>query len=65
MIELKEPPKGLHHVRVESKNNHDEQSIAAAEWEKKLDSTKKARLQGKHRHEHTHKRLQCPLCRDP
>ena len=39
MIELKEPPKGLRHMRVESKNNHDEQSTGAAEWEKKLDST--------------------------
>lgn len=46
MIELKEPPKGLRHVRAESKNNHDEQSTAAAEWEKKLDSTWQARLQG-------------------
>ena len=44
MIELKEPPKGLCHVREESKNSHDEQSTAAAEWEKKLDSTWKARL---------------------
>ena len=55
MIELKEPPKGLRHVRAESKNNHDDKSIVAAEWEKTLDSTWKDRLQGKHRHEHTHK----------
>ena len=44
MIDLKEPHKGLRNVIAESKNNHDEQSTAAAEWEKKLDSTWKARL---------------------
>uniref|UniRef100_A0A0C9QWQ1 TSA: Wollemia nobilis Ref_Wollemi_Transcript_3537_2841 transcribed RNA sequence n=1 Tax=Wollemia nobilis TaxID=56998 RepID=A0A0C9QWQ1_9CONI len=44
MVELKEPPKGLRHIRVESKSNIDE--AASAEWEKKLDSTWEARLQG-------------------
>lgn len=44
MTELKEPPKGLRHIRVESKNNSDE--TAAVEWEKKLDTTWEARLQG-------------------
>lgn len=44
MTELKEPPKGLRHIRVESKNNNDE--TAAVEWEKKLDTTWEARLQG-------------------
>ena len=44
IIELKEPPKGLRHVREESKNNNDEQSTAEAEWEKKLDSTWKYSL---------------------
>ena len=44
MIELKEAPKGLCHVRAENKNSHDEQSTATAEWENKLDSTWKSRL---------------------
>eukprot|EP01018_Ginkgo_biloba_P034306 Gb_37971 [translate_table: standard] len=46
MTELKEPPKGVRHVRVESKNNYEEQSAATAEWEKKLDLTWQARLHG-------------------
>eukprot|EP00252_Welwitschia_mirabilis_P022310 TRINITY_DN5_c0_g2_i1.p1 TRINITY_DN5_c0_g2~~TRINITY_DN5_c0_g2_i1.p1 ORF type:complete len:709 (+),score=165.77 TRINITY_DN5_c0_g2_i1:170-2296(+) len=47
MIELKEAPKGLRHVRAENKSSYEEQSAAAAEWEKKLESTWQARLQGK------------------
>eukprot|EP01018_Ginkgo_biloba_P028537 Gb_07577 [translate_table: standard] len=46
MIELKEFPKGLRHIRVEGKNNIEEQSTKSAEWEKKLDMTWQIRLQG-------------------
>ncbi|KAJ7298292.1 hypothetical protein O6H91_09G000300 [Diphasiastrum complanatum] len=45
MIELKESPKGLRHVRTEGKTSEEMTTAAAAEWEKKLDSTWQSRLQ--------------------
>ncbi|CAM6082620.1 unnamed protein product [Calypogeia fissa] len=47
-VELKDPPKGLRHVRAVETKGGDETAaqVAAAEWEKKLDEHWQARIQG-------------------
>ncbi|BBM99694.1 protein MpSE [Marchantia polymorpha subsp. ruderalis] len=48
MVELKDAPKGLRHVRGPETKGGDESAlqVAAADWEKKLDSMWQSRLQG-------------------